>query len=117
MSRHGYMTRIVAGVKSHLKFTKTYANRWRAFRAQDHGTQRFNLCSALKIQFFYIDTVEKRNGEERIFLLCRLRYLNANWSLALFTWSNEQYEPCAFLTGKLEGSIEEALVSCDASVN
>ena len=75
------------------------------------------LVVRFKNQFCYIDTVEKKNEEERIFPLCRLRYLNANWSLALFTWSNERYEPCAFLTGKLEGSIEEALVLCDASVN
>ena len=51
MSCHGYMTHIVAGLKSRLKFTKTSAKRWRAFRAQDHGTQRFNLLSALKISF------------------------------------------------------------------
>lgn len=71
------------------------------------------LRPRFKGQFCYIDTFEERNGEERSFPLCRFRYLNSDWSMALFTYSNERYEPCILSNGRLEGTIEEGLAVCD----
>lgn len=71
------------------------------------------LKARFKGQFCYIDTLEKRDGEDRFFPLCRLRHLSGGWSLALFTWSNERYSPCIFPNGQWEGTIEEALAVCD----
>ena len=66
-----------------------------------------------KGQFCYIDTVEKRGKDERLFPLCRLRNLSRGWSLSLFTYSNDRYEPCVLPGGNWEGTIEEALSVCD----
>jgi hypothetical protein len=41
--------------------------------------------------------------------LCRLRYFAEDrWSMAFYTYSHEQYEPCVFDTGKDQGTPEEA---------
>lgn len=41
--------------------------------------------------------------------LCRLRYfVEDRWSLAFFTYSNEQYTPAVFATGSFFGTPEEA---------
>ena len=74
------------------------------------------LKARFKGQFCYIDTIEQRDGEERVFPLSRLRRLHSGWSMALFTWSNERYSPCIFPSGQWEGSIEEALAVCDPMV-
>ena len=71
------------------------------------------LTTRFKGQFCYIDTIESREGEERRFPLCRLRHLSRGWSMALFAWSNERYEPCIFPNGQWEGLIEEALMVCE----
>lgn len=42
--------------------------------------------------------------------LCRLRYLERRgWTLAIYTYSNEKYEPSIFSSGKWDGTPEEAL--------
>lgn len=60
-----------------------------------------------KAQFCYIDTIEE--GDGRLFHLCRLRLLHDGWSFALYTYSNECYEPCAFPDGNSVGEIKDAL--------
>jgi len=42
--------------------------------------------------------------------LCRLRYFGdeQRWSMALYTYSNEKYEPCFFNNGTFQGTPEEA---------
>lgn len=42
--------------------------------------------------------------------LCRLRYFGdeERWSMALYTYSNEKYEPCTFHNGTFHGTPEEA---------
>jgi len=73
---------------------------------------QIQLKLRFKNQFCYVDTVEQ--GDERVFPLCRLRYLNKHgWSLALFTYSNERYELCLFSNGKWEGTLEAALELCE----
>lgn len=71
------------------------------------------LKARFKGQFCYIDTLEKRDEEDRLFPLCRLRHLSRGWSMALFTWSHERYEPCIYPNGQWEGTIEDALSVCD----
>lgn len=71
---------------------------------------RIQLKLRFKNQFCYIDTVE--DEDNRIFPLCRLRNLKRGWSIALFTYSNEKYEPCSFPDGKFEGTLEAALELC-----
>ena len=41
--------------------------------------------------------------------LCRLRYLSgrALWSMALYSYSSERYEPCVLSSGEAFGNIEE----------
>jgi|JI9StandDraft_1071089.scaffolds.fasta_scaffold99778_2 hypothetical protein len=74
---------------------------------------RIQLKVRITGHFCYIDTVEEGKCPIQ---LCRLRHLNRGWSLALFTYSNERYEPCAFADGKLEGTLEAALKVCDPFV-
>ena len=42
--------------------------------------------------------------------LCRLRYFGDDngWSMALYTYSHEKYEPCVFMTGDWQGTPEDA---------
>ncbi len=41
--------------------------------------------------------------------LCRLRHFSEErWSMAFYTYSNERYEPCAFMSGEFMGTPEEA---------
>lgn len=42
--------------------------------------------------------------------LCRLRYFGNEeaWSMAFYTYSHEQYEPCSFNDGSSEGTPEDA---------
>jgi len=69
---------------------------------------RFTGC------FCYIDTVEEGKHPMQ---LCRLRHFSLDsWSLALFTYSKERYEPCCLADGKLEGTLEAALKVCDQFV-
>jgi hypothetical protein len=68
---------------------------------------KIQLKIRFKNQFCYIDTVSE--GDGRVFPLCRLRNLLRGWSMALFTYSNERYEPCRYPSGEWEGTIEEAL--------
>ena len=50
------------------------------------------------------------DGEEFRFPLCRLRHFDMErWSVSLFTWSNEKYEPCIFPSGEWFGTIEDCL--------
>ena len=73
---------------------------------------KIRLQVRFKNQFCYVDTTEEGNG--RILPLCRLRHFTReNWSFALFTYSNDRYEPCLFSDGKWEGTIESALQICE----
>jgi hypothetical protein len=41
--------------------------------------------------------------------LVRLRHFDLErWSLALFTYSNEQYTPCVYPNGESFGTVEQA---------
>lgn len=73
---------------------------------------KISLKLRFRNQFCYVDTIQE--GDARYFPLCRLRYFDKDrWSLALFTYGNEQYEPCMFFDGEMEGTIESALKICE----
>ena len=45
--------------------------------------------------------------------LCRLRYFAEDkWSIALYLYSHERYEPSVFATGEFFGTPEEAFDLC-----
>lgn len=100
------------GIKIPLKIYDEICREAQAFACTRPWFPRIQLKLRFKSQFCYIDT--KEEGDERVFPLCRLRHFQReNWSLALFTYSNERYEPCAFSNGKLEGTFQAALAICD----
>ena len=42
--------------------------------------------------------------------VCRLRHFRIdNWSIALYSYGLDKYEPCILDSGKWDGSLEEAL--------
>jgi len=70
------------------------------------------LVARFKSQFCYIDTTD--TDDNRTFPLCRLRYFSDdNFSMALFTYSNERYERCFFSNGQESGTLVEALETCE----
>jgi len=72
---------------------------------------KYRLSLRFRGQFCYVDAIE---DDSPPFPLGRLRHFSENsWSLALFTYSNEQYSPCLLATGKATGTIEEAISVCD----
>ncbi len=72
--------------------------------------QADRLRIRFKSQFCYINFLEEVSGRTVITQLCRIRYFGNpdEWSMAFFTYSNEQYEPCIFASGKWLGTPEEA---------
>ncbi len=90
------------------------------FRTQvevfSHGRGWFPRCRLslkFKGKFCYLDVTAE--GETSPSPLARLRYFRDNeWSLAFYTWSNERYSPCVFYDGKWQGSIEQAVETCES---
>ena len=72
---------------------------------------KIQLKVRFKNQFCYVDTTEE--GDDRLLPLCRLRQVSRGWSLALFTYSNDKYQPCIFHDGEQTGTIKAALQICD----
>ena len=72
-------------------------------------------CDWIDVRFrgvlCYIDAYQKEPDRADFrFPLCRLRHFDKErWSIALFAWSNEKYEPCIFPSGEWFGTIEECL--------
>lgn len=76
-----------------------------------HPTCRLTL--RFKGQFCYVDVFE--DGETSSpSPVARLRYFRDNaWSMAFFMWSHERYEPSVFFNGEWEGTLEQALETCE----
>ena len=72
-------------------------------------------CDRIDVRFrgalCYVDACQKEPGRDEFRCpLCRLRHFDMErWSIALFTWSHEKYEPCIFPSGEWFGTIEECL--------
>ena len=62
-------------------------------------------------QFCYLGTIEGSNVNAKIIMpVCRLRHFRIdNWSIALYSYGSDKYEPCILDSGKWDGSLEEAL--------
>lgn len=110
--RLGYTIPRVGGSKIPPQSHEGLCRQAEAFASERAWYPRIQLKLRFKNQFCYVDTIEE--GDERLFPLCRLRHFNPHgWSLALFTYSNERYEPCLFPGGKWEGTFEAALAVCE----
>lgn len=71
----------------------------------------FQLQLRFERQFCYLDAVKK---DEAPFHLGRLRYVvRGVWSLALYTYSEERYEPCMLPGGVWIGSLEDVIAVCE----
>jgi hypothetical protein len=90
-----------------------------------------------KGQFCYVDAYQEPDPSQKPYLrsgetvaqardrlrntpihLCRLRYCGPHrgpgcWSLGFYTYSHEKYEPCAFRSGEMYGTVEEGLDVAD----
>lgn len=72
----------------------------------------YQLVIRFRSQFCYIDTNNTKDNNQ--YQLCRLGYFKVgNFSLALFVYSHERYEPTIFSNGKQQGSLVEALELCE----
>ena len=85
-------------------------------RIQKYADQNLkDKCDRIGVRFrgalCYVTALRTESGgEEFHFPLCRLRHFDMErWSISLFTWSNEKYEPCILPTGEWFGTIEECL--------
>ena len=93
-------------------------NHYDKLRQQAHAYEKTRawypastLSLRFKGQFCYLDEIKEGEGA---FPLARLRYLSPDrWSLALFTYSHERYEPCLFPNGEWCGSLEQAIEVCE----
>ena len=85
----------------------------RIFRYADQYLK--NKCDRIEVRFrgalcYVVAWKTEFDGEQFRFPLCRLRHFDTErWSIALFTWSREKYEPCIFPSGEWFGNIEECL--------
>lgn len=71
-------------------------------------------CSCVKIRFrtqlCYVDAITDSDEGDKVYPLCRLRHFDLErWSISLFTWSNEKYEPTIFPSGEWFGTLEECI--------
>ena len=83
-----------------------------AYSAKQSWSSYYKIQVRFRGQFCYIDTISE--NDNRIFAVCRLRQkIEGRWSLANFTYSNDQYMPYIFSNGKHEGTIKDALYSCE----
>jgi len=97
--------------RSYDQFTK----RVHAFASSRPWSSKVQLSLRFKRQFCYLDITE--SGETEASPLARLRYFRDEyWSMAFYTWSHMRYEPCALSNGKWEGTIEEAIATCEAFI-
>ena len=83
--------------------------RIRAHATVHYAGRFWELAIRFRSAFCYIDAwVDETDAG--LFHLCRLRFLGDEqaWSLALYTYSHERYEPSVFPTGSFQGTPEEA---------
>lgn len=78
--------------------------------------EHITLQVKFKTHFCYIGTM--RRDDDYIFPLCRLRYFSKDkWSMALYTYSNERYEPCFLPNGEDICTVKEALETCETFID
>ena len=69
-----------------------------------------DLNIRFKSEFCYVYTIEDGHNMP----LCRLRFYGdiKQWELGFYKYSDEKYEECMFGSGKMRGTLEEALNVC-----
>ena len=96
------------GVKITLSKQTLFLQKAEAFERTRPWFPSYELKLQFKEQFCYVKA--KKAGEKKALPLCRLRYFRENiGSMAIYSYSNERYEPCYFRNGTWEGSLEEAI--------
>lgn len=89
-------------------------NRVNAYASSRPWSLSYKLQLRFKGQFCYVDSLE---NDGTISPLGRLRYFQMEkWGLALFTYSNDRYEPCLLPQGMF-GTLEEAISVCEFYLN
>lgn len=89
-----------------------FLTRVRAFERSQPWYPKTQLRLRFNGQFCYIEMIKGNETEPSPFL--RLRYFDdERWSMAFYTWSHERYEPCTFSKGGWEGTLEEAIATCE----
>ena len=118
------------GTKVPVPVRQSTEQRIRAYADAHHGDKFTRLGVRFRGPFCYIDAFTepvrpspallRLTGETREECLkrlretpshlCRLRYSGAEdaWSMALYTYSQERYEPCDFRDGSCHGTPEDA---------
>jgi hypothetical protein len=99
------------GIKIGLSRKLEVENRIRAYADQKLKAKCDRVEVRCRGALCYVTALQTEpDGKEYRFPLCRLRHFDLErWSIALFTWSNERYEPCLFPSGEWFGTIEECL--------
>ncbi|MCI0558070.1 MAG: hypothetical protein MN733_06215, partial [Nitrososphaera sp.] len=105
----------VAGSKFRLSYTRS-CTQAQVFERTRAWYPESRLILRIKGQFCYVDVLEE--GEASPSPLARLRYFRDNaWSMAFFTWSHERYEPTVFFNGAWEGTLEQAIETCEPFIS
>ena len=100
------------GVKISNRLQAELLSKVNAYAKNKAWEPTHDLILRFKSQFCYIDTIEKH--DMRQLPLCRLRHFSEdNFSLSLFTYSHERYEPTVFSDGSAMGTLVDALELCD----
>lgn len=100
------------GNKIPVNLYETIRKRAETFEQTRKWLPKCKLSLRFKGTFCYVDVLEA--GESAPSPLARLRYFNENnWSMAYFTWSHERYEPCVLFNGEWQGTLEQALETCE----
>lgn len=99
------------GIKIPPRAQSIISRQAEAYAATRPWHAEYQLQLRFKNQFCYLDATEKN---EDAFSLGRLRYFGPDtWSLDVYTYSNESYEPCMFSSGEWFGKLEEAIDICE----
>jgi hypothetical protein len=90
------------------KFHETIRQRIFARAGELQIPSKYRIDVRFKSKFCYIDAYE--NDDKVPTHLCRLRYFGdvEKWTFAFYTYSNEQYTPCAYPSGGWSGTPEDA---------
>jgi len=85
-------------------------------RIQQYAARKLmDKCDRIAVRFrgalCYVDAEQKQpDGRVFLFRLCRLRHFAVDrWSIALYTYSQEKYEPCVYPNGEWTAALEDAL--------
>ncbi len=104
------------GIKIPAHLYEKFREKAEVFERTRKWYPKCRLSLRFKGHFCYVDVLE--NGETSPSPLARLRYFRDNaWSMAFFMWSHERYEASVFFNGKWEGTLEQAIETCEPFIS